>query len=90
MFGTPVGTKFERYLTLIPNNSQKKRFRKSCNIHEDIPNNMTKMESVQHLCQSGELCKRQMDEEKPLNSLDVYSAQVTRKMGFLQGNVVLY
>lgn len=50
-----VHTKFERYLTLIPNNSQKKRFRKSCNIHEDIPNNMTKMESVQHLCQSGEL-----------------------------------
>lgn len=50
-----VNTKFERYLTLIPNNSQKRRFRKSCNIHADIPNNMTKMESVQHLCQSGEL-----------------------------------
>lgn len=45
----------ERYLTLIPNNSQEKRFRKSCNIHVNIPNNMTKMESVQHLCQSGEL-----------------------------------
>lgn len=43
------------YLTLIPNNSQEKRFRKSCNIHVNIPNNMTKMESVQHLCQSGEL-----------------------------------
>lgn len=51
-----MNTKYEKYLILIPINSQKKfYFRKSCNIHVDIPNNMTKIESVQYLRQSGEL-----------------------------------